>query len=70
MYLNKLKPEEYKQIFSKYFDVLFFKGCGLNHIEGEFEGLSYYNNSLDERLKKYSKELLTTRAYKIIIKKK
>ena len=70
VYLNKLKPEEYKQIFSKYFDILFFNGCGLNHIEGEFEGLSYYKNSLDERLKKYSKELLTTRAYKIIIKKK
>ena len=69
VYLNKLKPEEYKRIFSKYFNVLFFMGCGLNHIEDEYEGLSFYNKGLDKRLKEYPKELLTTRAYKIIVMK-
>ena len=70
IYLNKLKPEEYKRIFSKYFDVLLFKGCGLNHVEGELEGISIYEHGIDERLKKYPKNLLTTRAYKILIMKK
>ena len=69
VFLNKLKPEEYLKKFKLDFKICNFSGCDITHNTNKPEGLYYYNRLTDNRLKEYSKELLTTRSYKVILQK-
>jgi len=69
VHLNKYKPEEYLDIFKKYFEIIHFEGRGINHKPDNPEGKIYLTTEVKKELSQYSKELLLTRAYCVIGKK-
>lgn len=69
VHLNKYKPEEYLDIFKKYFEILHFEGRGINHKPNNPEGKKFLTPEVEKELSQYSKELLLTRAYCIIGRK-
>jgi SAM-dependent methyltransferase len=69
VYLNKMKPDEYQEIFSKYFDIVLFQGVGKDHEAGQKEGERFLTTEIRNELRAYSEELLLTRAYLLICRK-
>lgn len=74
--LNKITPQQIKTIFSKYFNIISFYQIDKNHnkkgINNEFmyEGENLLSENLIDELKTYPKEMLLTRSYLIIGKKR
>jgi SAM-dependent methyltransferase len=62
-FLNRLKPEEYYESLSQYFDVLLFEGRDINHEPGGVEGEKFLAGSVAVDLAHYSRELLLTRCW-------
>jgi SAM-dependent methyltransferase len=65
-YLNKLRPEDYREIFSRHLSVKVFEGRGLNHDLGGLEGEAYLTAEVKKELAEYPRELLLTRAWCMI----
>lgn len=70
VYLNKLRPEEYKKIFSEYLDVLLFEGRDLNCNSGKFEGEHFLTAEIKVELSNFCRELLLIRTWCMICQKK
>ena len=68
--LNHLTPEEYQKAFSEHLDILLFEGRDINHNSGGLEGEQFLTPELSIELDAYPRELLLTRSYCIICKKK
>jgi SAM-dependent methyltransferase len=68
-YLNRLKPEEYREAFGKYLQVVLLEGRDINHDPGGLEGERLLTPELAAELSAYPRELLLTRAWCIIYRK-
>jgi SAM-dependent methyltransferase len=74
--LNKLTPNEINDCFSKYFEIIAMYQMDKNHRKKEidddfqFEGENHFSDNVREELHTFPVELLFTRAYLIIGKKK
>jgi len=68
-YLNRLRPEEYYNIFSHQFNILLFEGRDIHHDPGKWEGERFLTEEISEELSMYPRELLLTRAWCIICQK-
>ena len=69
IYLNKLKPEEYKAAAAASLEVLLFESRDINHDAGGQEGEKYLTPEVQEELSQYPRELLLARSYCIICRK-
>lgn len=69
IYLNKLKPEDYKAAAAASLEILLFEGRDINHNAGGLEGERCLTPSVQAELSQYPKEILLTRSYCIICKK-
>lgn len=69
-YLNRLKPEEYRTAFAAHLEVLLFEGRDIHHDPGRLEGERFLTPEIADELSSYSRELLLTRAWCIICRKK
>lgn len=74
--LNKLYPGQMQNLFSEYFNIIGFygvdkhhrrKGVNANYIS---EGHDFYSESIRDELRAFSRELLLTRGYLIIGRRK
>ena len=71
IYLNKLQPADYKQgAEDAGLEVLLFDGRDVNHDPNGKEGEKFLTTEVQEELSQYPKDLLLTRAYCIICRKK
>jgi SAM-dependent methyltransferase len=69
IYLNKLKPEDYKAAAAASLEVLLFEGRDINHNSGGLEGEKFLTPEVQIELPQYPRELLLTRSYCIICRK-
>jgi SAM-dependent methyltransferase len=69
VYLNRLRPEEYKKVFARHLKVLLFEGRDQNHDPRKLEGEHFLTPEIATELAEYPRELLLTRAWCIICKK-
>jgi SAM-dependent methyltransferase len=69
IYLNKLKPADYKAAAAASLEVLLFEGRDINHDEGGLEGEKFLTPEVQAELSEYPRELLLTRSYCIICRK-
>jgi SAM-dependent methyltransferase len=69
-FINRLKPEQYKDAFTEHLEVVSFEGVGINHDIGELEGERFLTPEIEAELKEYPRDLLLTRAWRIVCKKK
>jgi hypothetical protein len=60
-YLNRLKPEEYLNAFSRELEIILFEGRDINHNPGGLEGELLLTPELCAELAAYPRELLLTR---------
>ena len=67
--LNKVKPDEVRDVFSKYSASTLFEGRDINHDPGKYEGKKFYTEEIANELSTYPKELLLTRSYCLIGRK-
>lgn len=70
VYLNKLKPEEFQAAFGYHLDLLCFDGVGIHHELNEPEGERFLTPEIEAELSQYPRELLLTRAWRIIARKR
>ncbi len=68
-YLNRYKPEQYRDAFAKYLQVLRFEGVGINHDSGELEGERFLTPEVVTELASYPRDLLLTRSWCMICRK-
>ena len=69
IYLNKLKPEDYKAAAAASLEVLLFESRDINHDAGGLEGEKFLTPEVRAELLQYPRELLLSRSYCIICKK-
>lgn len=69
IYLNKLKPEDYKTAAAASVEVLLFEVRDINHDAGGLEGEKFLTAEVQAELSHLPRELLLTRSYCIICKK-
>jgi len=67
--LNRMRPEQYREAFERYLEVLRFDGVGVNHDAGELEGERFLTGEVAAELSEYPRELLLTRAWVMIVRK-
>lgn len=70
VYLNRLRPEEFRAAFAASLDVLFFEARDANHDPGGSEGESFLTQELERELSGFPRELLLTRAWCVIARKR
>jgi SAM-dependent methyltransferase len=70
VYLNRLRPEQYKEAFAKHFEILRFEGVGATHEAGELEGEPILTGEIAAELESYPRELLLTRSWCLVAKKR
>jgi|SRR5450759_2819762 len=68
-YLNRCSPEQFKDAFAKYLQVLRFEGVGINHDHREPEGERFLTAEIAAELKAYPRDVLLTRSWCMICKK-
>jgi SAM-dependent methyltransferase len=68
-YLNRLRPDAYRDALARSLDVLVFDGCGENHDPGVAEGESFLWGRTARELQEYPAELLLTRSWRVIARK-
>ena len=66
MYLNRLRPEEYRDAISAGFDVLMFEPRDAEHNPGGEEGRRFLTPEVREELREYPEELLLSRAFAVV----
>ena len=66
VYLNMLKPDQYRGAFSKHLEILVFEGRGADHDVGGMEGEHLLAGAIETELASYPKELLLTRLWCLI----
>ena len=69
IYLNKLKPEDYKAAAAASLEVLLFESRDINHDAEGQEGEKFLTPEVRAELLQYPRELLLSRSYCIICKK-
>lgn len=69
LYLNRYKPEQFRDAFSKHLEVIRFEGVGIDHDAGKLEGERYLTPEIRAELAAYPRDLLLTRSWCIICKK-
>jgi len=69
VYLNRMKPQEYRAAFERRLDVVRFEGAGVSHDPGELEGERHLTDEVAAELSEYPRELLLTRAWVMIVRK-
>jgi SAM-dependent methyltransferase len=69
IYLNKLKPEDYKAAAAASLEILLFEERDIDHNPRGFEGEKLLTQEVYAELSQYPKELLLTRSYCIICRK-
>lgn len=69
LYLNMLRPEEYREAFAAVFDVLMFEPRDAQHDPGGEEGRRFLTPEVREELRDYPEELLLTRAFAVVGRK-
>jgi SAM-dependent methyltransferase len=69
IYLNKLKPEDYRSFAAANLEVLLFEGRDINHNPGGLEGEKFLTPEVQAQLSQYPRDLLLTRSYCIICRK-
>jgi SAM-dependent methyltransferase len=69
LYLNRYKPEQFRDAFSKHMQVIRFEGVGIDHDAGKLEGERYLTPEIRAELQAYPRDLLLTRSWCIICKK-
>jgi len=70
VFLNQYRPEEYLDIFSDLFEVRLFEGRDINHDAGGTEGEQFFLTDIEEELAEYPKDLLLTRSWCLICRKR
>lgn len=68
-YLNRWKPEQFREAFAKCLMILSFQGVGINHDPGELEGERFLTAEIASELQSYPENILLTRSWRIIGKK-
>lgn len=68
-YLNRLKPEEYREALGGALDVLLFERRDEEHDPGGLEGEQYLVGDTAKALSEYPRELLLTRSWCVIARK-
>lgn len=69
VYLNQLKPEDYRSAAAASLEILLFEGRDINHNAGGLEGEQFLTPEVRAELSQYPKDLLLTRSYCIICRK-
>ncbi|TKJ33552.1 MAG: hypothetical protein CEE38_20555 [Planctomycetes bacterium B3_Pla] len=71
VYLNRLKPEDYQEAFSRELNIILFEATNINHDLGVAgtEGEAFYTPELAHELSQYPHELLLTRSWCILCNK-
>ena len=67
--LKKVRPDEVRDVFSKYLTSMLFEGRDVNHDPGKYKGEKFYTEEIANELSMYPKELLLTRSYWLIGRK-
>jgi SAM-dependent methyltransferase len=62
-FLNRMRPEEYREALSRYLDVVLFEGRGIDHEPGRLEGERLLTERVAAELADYPRELLLTRCW-------
>jgi SAM-dependent methyltransferase len=68
-FLNRWKPDRFKEAFSKDLQILRFEPVGINHDPDEPEGQSFLTTDIAAELISYPRDLLLTRSWCMICKK-
>ena len=68
-YLNRYRPEEYREAFARHLEIVLFEGRDINHDPGGLEGECFLIPEVAAELAVYPRELLLTRAWCIICRK-
>jgi SAM-dependent methyltransferase len=69
VFLNQCRPEQFKEKFAQYLEILLFQARDINHDSSGKEGTQYLKDDVAEELHEYPRDLLLTRAYCIICRK-
>ncbi len=69
MALNRYRPEQFKAAFAGPLQLLAFDGVGAHYTPGEWEGEQFLTPEIAAELKAYPRELLLTRAWRMICRK-
>ena len=70
VYLNQFKPEDYRSAAAASLEILLFEGRDINHNAGGLEGEAISNSRCESQLWRYPEDLLLTRSYCIICRKR
>jgi len=70
VYLNRLHPDEYRRAASADLQVLVFEGRDITHDPGGYEGEQFLTEPISAELDQYSRNILLTRSYCIICRKR
>lgn len=68
-FLNRHRPEQYKDAFAEHLQILSFKGVGINHELGQLEGERFLTKEIARELAEYPRELLLSRSWCMICRK-
>jgi hypothetical protein len=68
-YLNKLRPEEYRDAFAATLEILTFEGRDAHHDPGGLEGERFLTDAVAAELADYPRELLLTCAWCLVARK-
>jgi len=69
-FLNRMRPEEYREALSRSLDVVLFEGRDIDHEPGGLEGESLLTEDVAAELTDYPRELLLTRCWCAVCVKK
>ncbi len=69
VYLNRYLPEQFNDVFAGQLELLSFEGVGIDHELRQPEGEGLLTPAIAAELKSYPRDLLITRAWRIIARK-
>jgi SAM-dependent methyltransferase len=69
VYLNRFRPEQFRDAVPKALSILQFEGVGIDHDAGELEGERLLEPGIAAELEQYPRELLLTRSWRMICRK-
>jgi SAM-dependent methyltransferase len=70
VYLNRLRPEEYRSALAGALDVVLFEGRGINHDVPAREGETFLTREVAAELAAYPRDLLLTRLWCVIARRR
>lgn len=69
VYLNHLKPDEYRHAFKRFLEVLLFEPRNINHNREGYEGERFLTPEIEDELHAYPRKLLLARSWCMICRK-